>query len=84
MKYRWIIAVLLLCVGGLIAAAQEGETDTPETLLLKDYRPESAYQIPQTQVDRARYPAIDMHSHDVRQDGRRDRPVGQTHGRGRD
>lgn len=35
----------------------------PETLLLKDYRPQSIYKIPVTQVPRAKYPIIDMHSH---------------------
>jgi predicted TIM-barrel fold metal-dependent hydrolase len=64
MKLRWTITVLLLCVGGVIAAAQEGEKDNPEGLLLKDYQPESVYRVPRTQVDRARYPVIDMHSHD--------------------
>jgi len=32
-------------------------------LKLKDYRPESIYNIPVTKVDRAKYPAIDMHTH---------------------
>jgi uncharacterized protein len=36
---------------------------TPETLLLKDYRPKSIYNVPVTFVAKARYPAIDMHSH---------------------
>jgi len=36
---------------------------SPETIFLKDYRPESIYKIPVTKIDRARYPAIDMHSH---------------------
>jgi predicted TIM-barrel fold metal-dependent hydrolase len=32
--------------------------------LLKNYRPVSIYKIPVTQVDKAAFPAIDMHSHD--------------------
>ena len=36
---------------------------SPETLLLKDYRPKSIYKIPVTQIDKAKYPIIDMHSH---------------------
>ncbi len=36
----------------------------PETLLLKDYAPQSIYQIPVTRVIKARYPVIDMHAHD--------------------
>jgi len=33
-------------------------------LKLKDYHPVSIYNIPQTKVDKAKYPVIDMHSHD--------------------
>lgn len=36
---------------------------TPETLLLKDYRPRSIYKIPVTAVNKARFPVIDTHSH---------------------
>lgn len=36
----------------------------PLDLKLKDYRPNSIFNIPQTQVKKARYPAIDMHTHD--------------------
>jgi uncharacterized protein len=36
---------------------------SPETILLKDYRPKSLYKIPITQIDKAKYPIIDMHSH---------------------
>jgi hypothetical protein len=39
------------------------EPASPETILLKDYRPRSIYQIPITQVSRAKFPNIDMHSH---------------------
>ena len=37
--------------------------ESPEQILLKDYRPKSIYKIPITEVDKARYPVIDMHSH---------------------
>jgi uncharacterized protein len=36
---------------------------SPETLLLKDYRPQSIYKIPVTKIERAKFPVIDMHSH---------------------
>ena len=36
---------------------------TPDKLLLKDYRPKSIYRIPETKVDRAKYPVIDCHTH---------------------
>ena len=31
--------------------------------MLKDYRPKSLYKIPITQVPKAKFPIIDMHSH---------------------
>jgi len=36
---------------------------SPETILLKDYRPQSIYKIPVTQIPKAKFPVIDMHSH---------------------
>jgi predicted TIM-barrel fold metal-dependent hydrolase len=36
---------------------------SPETLLLKDYRPVSIYKIPVTEVAKSKFPVIDMHSH---------------------
>ena len=36
---------------------------TLEKLPLKNYRPHSIYQIPKTEIQKARYPVIDMHSH---------------------
>ena len=37
--------------------------ETPETLLLKDYKPKSIYKIPATEIKKAKYPVIDMHAH---------------------
>ena len=36
---------------------------SPETILLKDYRPISIYKIPVSQIAKAKFPIIDMHSH---------------------
>jgi predicted TIM-barrel fold metal-dependent hydrolase len=44
-------------------ASQAEELPSPETILLKDYRPKSLYKIPVTKIDKAKYPIIDMHSH---------------------
>jgi predicted TIM-barrel fold metal-dependent hydrolase len=44
-------------------AAPAPSEKSPETILLKDYRPKSIYKIPVTQVDKSRHPIIDMHSH---------------------
>jgi uncharacterized protein len=38
----------------------------PEKLLLKDYRPQSIFKIPQTHPQKAKYPAIDVHYHIIR------------------
>jgi predicted TIM-barrel fold metal-dependent hydrolase len=35
----------------------------PDQILLKDYKPVSIHKVPVTSVPKARYPAIDMHSH---------------------
>ncbi|MEO9004141.1 MAG: amidohydrolase family protein [Ginsengibacter sp.] len=40
-----------------------GQTLPPE-IKLKDYRPQSIFKIPETQIEKARYPLIDLHSHD--------------------
>lgn len=44
-------------------AASPKRTTSPETILLKDYRPKSIYKIPVTEIPKARFPIIDMHSH---------------------
>jgi len=36
---------------------------SPETLLLKDYRPQSIYKVPVTRIEKSKFPIIDMHSH---------------------
>jgi predicted TIM-barrel fold metal-dependent hydrolase len=45
------------------ANASATKSGTPETLLLKDYRPTSIYKIPVTEIAKAKFPIIDMHSH---------------------
>jgi uncharacterized protein len=36
---------------------------SPGTILLKDYRPKSIYKVPVTEIAKAKFPVIDMHSH---------------------
>ena len=43
--------------------SQAKNLSSPETILLKDYRPKSIYKIPVTKISRAKFPIIDMHSH---------------------
>jgi predicted TIM-barrel fold metal-dependent hydrolase len=50
-----VLVVLVMATG---VQAQD-----PNSLRLKDYRPKSIYKIPVTKVTKAKYPAIDIHSH---------------------
>ncbi|MGA9812538.1 MAG: amidohydrolase family protein, partial [Terriglobales bacterium] len=43
--------------------ASHADQESPERLLLKDYRPKSIYKIPVTEIAKAKFPIIDMHSH---------------------
>ena len=45
------------------AQAPAAGAKAPDPILLKDYRPVSIHKVPVTTVPKARYPAIDMHSH---------------------
>ncbi|MCC7375570.1 MAG: amidohydrolase family protein [Verrucomicrobiales bacterium] len=52
---------LVATLGPVVCAIAQ---TTPDQLLLKDYRPKSIYRLPETQVPKARFPVIDVHSHD--------------------
>jgi len=39
------------------------KVESPAEILLKNYRPQSIYKIPVTEIAKAKYPVIDMHSH---------------------
>jgi predicted TIM-barrel fold metal-dependent hydrolase len=56
--YRPIFAVIAYL---FFAAASDGQD--MNNLKLKDYRPVSIYKVPVTYVAKAKYPAIDMHTH---------------------
>ena len=71
---KWAnLAGVAAAVPSALAAAEQAPTakkqqpasgaSSPESLLLKDYRPQSIYKIPVTQIAKAKYPVIDMHSH---------------------
>ena len=66
MKKTASITILLLSVW-MISCVQPGTQAENENnvnqLLLKDFRPESIYKIPKTEVRRAKFPVIDIHSH---------------------
>lgn len=47
----------------LVVSAQGWAQDATQ-LKLKDFRPQSIFRIPATNIKKAKFPAIDMHSHD--------------------
>jgi predicted TIM-barrel fold metal-dependent hydrolase len=49
--------------GSTASAPAALKSGSPETILLKDYRPESIYKVPVTKIAKAKFPIIDMHSH---------------------
>ncbi|MCF0074919.1 amidohydrolase [Dyadobacter sp. CY261] len=50
---------ILLFIGSLNFCAAQ----SPDSLLLKNYRPHAIYKIPVTKITKAKYPVIDMHAH---------------------
>ena len=61
---RISLIVMLAAVVSCTACVYSAEVKAlPEPLLLKDYRPKPIYNIPQTEIGKARHPAIDMHAH---------------------
>src|SRR5687768_8178079 len=63
----WVLTISLagVAAAALLAATNEKQApdSPPDQLLLKDYRPRSIYKVPQTRVEKARFPVIDVHSH---------------------
>ncbi len=61
------LVLRLACLGiwgsacGLMAPA--AAQDPAEQILLKDYRPKSIHKVPRTEMKKAKYPIIDVHSH---------------------
>ncbi|HKR83419.1 MAG TPA: amidohydrolase family protein, partial [Terriglobales bacterium] len=47
----------------LVSTSKASGASSPENILLKDYKPKSIYKIPITEVPKAKFPVIDMHSH---------------------
>ncbi len=76
MKSVALPIVLMLLTGGAAASISGQSASAPEvkygvtvqpgpmdTLLLKDYAPASSLVVPRTQVAKARYSVIDVHTH---------------------
>ena len=58
------IAVALVMVGCCSCPTDKQPKGIADTLLLSDFRPVNVNNVPQTFVEKAKYPIIDMHSHD--------------------
>jgi predicted TIM-barrel fold metal-dependent hydrolase len=59
-KLQSAFNILSLC----IAISFSGYGQDVENLKLKDYRPQSIYKMPTSNIKRAKYPVIDVHAHD--------------------
>lgn len=55
---KFLIIIFILFIGTCLWGQ-----DDPNHILLKNYRPVSIYKIPRTEIKRARFMAVDMHSH---------------------
>lgn len=53
----------MACMMLFVAAGPRPATAQVEDLLLENFRPQSIYRVPATDVQQARFPVIDMHSH---------------------
>src|SRR5215831_10678044 len=47
----------------LASSSKASGAPSPENILLKDFKPKSIYKIPITEVPKAKFPVLDMHSH---------------------
>ncbi|TAL77410.1 MAG: amidohydrolase [Bacteroidetes bacterium] len=60
-----LVIIILFCISFITSPlSAQGKYGPADSILLKDYRPVSLYKIPVTKVDRAAFPAIDVHTHD--------------------
>ena len=57
-KLSFCLSLVLFVITGI------GFAQNPDSLLLKNYRPKSIYKIPVTKIEKAKFPVIDMHSHE--------------------
>jgi len=57
--FAGILSAILL----LSCSAQKDKEVTPGNMLLKDFKPVSSFNIPVTEIEKAKFPVIDMHTH---------------------
>lgn len=80
-KLPVFVLLLVACpIVALVLNAQQRQMKEPglqDTLLLKDYKPRSIFNVPATNVVKAKYPAIDMHMHAPRAGADLDKVAGE-------
>ncbi len=59
----WLFGIIVSVFFFSIQCSDKEKASRPERLLLKDYHPQSLYKIPRTEIMKASFPIIDMHSH---------------------
>ena len=62
-RLKNLLTYILVIFTSLFGTNKLYSQSTPDNLLLKNYRPESIYKVPVTQIEKAKFPVIDMHSH---------------------
>jgi predicted TIM-barrel fold metal-dependent hydrolase len=66
----WFSIIHKFCFQGLrtitpiLVVVSAYAASSPDEILLKDYKPRSIFKIPESRVEKARYPIVDVHSHD--------------------
>lgn len=65
-KLGWLMGLMMICgvFFGCQKAAVNNDGHPERQILLADYQPENVNNLPVTFVEKAKYPVIDMHSHD--------------------
>jgi predicted TIM-barrel fold metal-dependent hydrolase len=62
MKYKNLLLIVAFLM--LLGACNQPQQENINTdLLVKNFRPESIFNIPKTKVTKAKFPVVDMHSH---------------------
>ncbi len=64
-RREWLTTLAATALAGVPASAQRGGTPERQAapLDLKDFQPRSMLHVPETEVPRARFPVIDIHTH---------------------
>jgi len=62
-RLKNLLTYILVIFTSLFGTNKLYSQSTPDNLLLKNYRPKSIYKVPVTQIEKAKFPVIDMHSH---------------------